>query len=244
MKIRTRTLILAICAVFAMTTTVFGTIAYLTGTDTVTNTFTVGKVEIDLDETKVTPEGDPTYEDGNVDDEGNPVPDRTDEGNDYHLIPGKEYTKDPTVTVKADSEEAYVRMMVTLTSYTALTEALGADFDPAAYAKGMDNTLWVPYGEGAVDAAADTITYELRYFQPVAGADADVQLPAVFTGFEVPGTITGEQLAKLAGTEGADPFKIIVTSHAIQTETFATEDEAWAAFDAQVNTGAAEGAGL
>ena len=50
---------LSLCAVLLIAASVLGTLAYLTAQDTVTNTFTVGQVDITLDETKVTPDGVP-----------------------------------------------------------------------------------------------------------------------------------------------------------------------------------------
>lgn len=48
---KTLTVIIALVLVVVMS--VAGTVAYLTSSDTVTNTFTVGNVEITLDEAKV-----------------------------------------------------------------------------------------------------------------------------------------------------------------------------------------------
>lgn len=63
-----------------------GTIAWLTDvTDPVTNTFTVGNIDIELDETT---------------------------GNDYKMVPGITIEKDPTVTVKANSEDCYLFVKV------------------------------------------------------------------------------------------------------------------------------------
>ena len=95
MKKRTLALILALVLVFGAA--VGGTIAYLTDTDTVTNTFTVGKVDITLDEAKVT-------EYGVIDSTANT---RVTE-NTYKLIPGHNYTKDPTIHVAADSEDCWL----------------------------------------------------------------------------------------------------------------------------------------
>ena len=95
MKKRTLALILALVLVFGAA--VGGTIAYLTDTDTVTNTFTVGKVDITLDEAKVT-------EYGVIDSTANT---RVTE-NTYKLIPGHTYTKDPTIHVDADSEKCWL----------------------------------------------------------------------------------------------------------------------------------------
>ncbi len=57
MKARNKILLLALCMAALIAVSVIGTMAYLTSTKTVTNTFTVGKVEITLDETKVNPDG-------------------------------------------------------------------------------------------------------------------------------------------------------------------------------------------
>ena len=74
------TTVLAIVLVVALS--VAGTYAYLTSkTATITNTFTVGNVKIDLAETT---------------------------GTEYQLIPGKVHKKDPVVTVKGGSEKCYL----------------------------------------------------------------------------------------------------------------------------------------
>lgn len=66
-----------------------GTLAWLTDdTDPVTNTFTVGNIEIDLGETTT----------------------------DYKMIPGNDIAKDPKVTVVAGSEDAWVFVKVAKSS--------------------------------------------------------------------------------------------------------------------------------
>ena len=103
MKTKSKALLLTLCAVLLVAASVLGTMAYLTSTDTVTNTFTIGKVEITLDETDVTNPNGPRVK-----------------ANSYKLMPGTTYTKDPTVTVKAGSEESYVRMKVTFNNATEI----------------------------------------------------------------------------------------------------------------------------
>lgn len=92
---KTKALLLALCAVALVVTTVFSTMAYLTSNDSVTNTFTVGKVAITLDETDVT----------------NNTSSRV-KTNAYHLLPGNTYTKDPTVHVAANSEDSWIFVKV------------------------------------------------------------------------------------------------------------------------------------
>ena len=209
---RMRPVVLVLCAVLLVAASVLGTVAYLTDDAEVVNTFTVGKVEITLDEAEVDAMGVPTG-DG-----------RTTTGNAYHLIPGVTYTKDPIMTVKSGSEEAYVRMLVTVTNYSELTAIFGDPFLPQNLVSGWDGAKWVTTGEIAVDTAANTATYEFRYFETVDPDAADVVLPALFETFTIPGSVTGDQLATIADLE------ISVEGHAIQTIGFADADAAWAAF--------------
>lgn len=100
MKTKTKALVLSLCAVLLVAVSVFTTIAFLKSSDSVTNTFTFGKVAITLDEAKVDGYG------GAI--EG---ADRV-KANTYKLIPSHEYTKDPVVHFAADSEAAYLFVKV------------------------------------------------------------------------------------------------------------------------------------
>lgn len=96
MKTKTKALVLSLCAVLLVAVSVFTTIAFLKSRDSVNNTFTVGKVAITLDETKVDGYGNTIEEADRV------------KANTYKLIPGHEYTKDPIVHFAADSEASYL----------------------------------------------------------------------------------------------------------------------------------------
>ena len=240
MKTKSKALLLTLCAVLLIAASVLGTMAYLTSSDTVTNTFTVGKVEIKLDETDVT----------------NPTGSRV-QANSYKLMPGTTYTKDPTVTVKAGSEEAYVRMKVTFNNATEIialcTDPEFAGDDPtgvenayplirmvnfveanAAKWDGIIPDNMVETGEMLADAkyfaydkTADTLTYIFYYRETVTAPTADVVLPVLFDSITVPGWTTGEQLKAL------NDFRITVVAEAIQAGSFANADKAWAAFATQ-----------
>ena len=85
------------CALLLVVGSVAGTLAYLTAeTDTVKNTFTAGKVSITLDEAKVDLYGVKADPETRVLE------------NEYKLIPGHEYVKDPTIHVEAGSEDCYI----------------------------------------------------------------------------------------------------------------------------------------
>lgn len=212
-------LILSLCAVLLVAVSVWGTLAYLTSQATVVNTFTVGKVEIRLDETAVTPDGVPI--DG---------ADRTKEGNRYHLIPGQTYVKDPTVTVVKGSEESYVRMLVTVNRYKELTAIFGDPFLPQYFVAGWDDDTWVSTRIISEDEANNTATYEFRYKETVKPTTTeDLVLDALFDSLTVPDHLTGAQLATI------QDFQITVQGHAIQKSGFDDAADAWAAFDAQMN---------
>lgn len=99
-KTKTKALVLSLCAVLLVAVSVFTTLAFLKSSASVKNTFTVGKVNITLDEAKVD-------EYGNADATANRVKE-----NSYKLIPGHSYIKDPTVHFAAGSEESYLFVKV------------------------------------------------------------------------------------------------------------------------------------
>ena len=108
MKKRTIALLLAVVMLFGAT--VGGTIAWLTAkTNEVNNTFVVGDIEIDLDEAEVI--------NGVV-----TTPEKRVKANEYKMIPGATYFKDPTVHVLEGSEECYVFVEVIETNNTYNTD--------------------------------------------------------------------------------------------------------------------------
>lgn len=243
MKTKSKALLLTLCAVLLIAASVLGTMAYLTSSAEVKNTFTIGKVEIKLDEAKVNADGIPEEGAARV------------TANSYKLMPGTTYTKDPTVTVKAGSEESYVRMKVTFNNAAALMEMLPSadnleDYTPEEIALikkiapilfltnytaadagwlpeytmfGMEKTLADP-NYFVYDAANDTVTYIFYYPTTVTATDKDVVLPAVFTEISLPEHVTGEQLAEL------NNFRITVIAEAIQAGNFADAADAWSHF--------------
>ncbi len=217
MKKATKILLACLCVMVIMTGSVLGTLAFLTDREAVTNTFTVGKVNITVDEARVNKDGSLF------------TPAERVAGNEYHLLPGVTYIKDPTMTVKADSEEAYVRLMVTFncaSQLDAIFAPTGADL--LSIFNGYDETEWI-YTSETEDTTNNTITYEFRYKETVKPNGNDVVLDALFDSFTVPGFLTGEDLEKI------DALEIKVEGHAIQRATFDTADKAWDAFDQQVN---------
>lgn len=243
MKKTTKALLLTLCAVLLVAASVMGTVAYLTASDSVQNTFTVGKVKINLDEAKVTEDGKPVGTD------------RV-KANNYKLIPGVTYTKDPTVTVLNGSVESYVRMKVTFNNAQKIiamcTDPELAGDDPTGVENAYPLIRMVNFVEAntakwdgipdnmfeiedmladpkyfTYDAAADTLTYTFYYTEKVAAPSGDVKLPVLFDSVTLPNWVTGEQL------DGLQNFQISVVAEAIQAEGFTDADAAWAAFSEQ-----------
>ena len=109
---------LCLCAALLAVAVIGGTLAYFTDvTDEVNNTFTMGNVDITLDEAKVNDAGkviDPT--------------DRVQE-NIYKkkMVPGYVFDKDPTIHVSTDSEESYLFLDVAFNKYNSLCWVMAAD---------------------------------------------------------------------------------------------------------------------
>ena len=141
------------------------------------------------------------------------------------------------MTVLAGSEESYVRILVTINKMSQLKAIFGNDFLPGNYVEGWDETKWPCVS--IKDNGDNTATYEFRYFDTVntVGATDDLELPALFTKFTLPGELVdGEDLKTLQPDAATnDPgLQIKAVGHAIQRSQLDTADAAWAAFDKQI----------
>ena len=212
MNKKLRRILLTVCsAALLVCVTVGATVAYLTSSDTVTNTFTVGNVQIKLDEAKTNADGT-LYDNGKT---------RVD-SNSYKLLPGHTYNKDPMVTVLKGSESCYVKMTVTFSNAAELDAIFApSGADMTSIFKGYDSTNWISKGNKE-DETANTRTYEFWYNGTVAASDADVKLDALFDSITVPGTITNDQLKTIDG------MTITVNAYAIQADGFVDAADAWA----------------
>ena len=223
MKSKKKVFVTVLCAVLLVAASVLGTMAYLTSEDEVENTFTVGNVAITLDEADVDENGQLLNKDGAVWKEGDTLAARV-KNNEYKLMPGHTYIKDPTVTVKKDSEPSYVKMTVTFTKASELDAIFapkGADM--TSIFNGYDSTYWI-YKGNTENATENTRTYEFWYKETVAAPEADVALDALFDKIIVPGNINNDQLKTIEG------MTITVNAYAIQADGFANADAAWEAF--------------
>ncbi len=161
-------LILVLCCA------VGGTLAWLVArSTTVTNTFTVGDINIDLTESTT----------------------------DYKMVPGNTISKDPTVTVKANSEACW--LFVKIEESENFRSFLTYDVSDG----------WTKLQDGV-------------YYREVAAAAADLDF-AVLKSNEVKvlENVTKEQLNGL--TERTFPT-LTFTAYAVQKDNVATAADAWA----------------
>ena len=216
MKIWLKVLIALVSAIALVAISVLGTIAYFTSQAEVTNVFTVGKITITLDESK-------------TDEWGNPVqPEERVTTNTYTLIPGHTYTKDPVVTIVKGSEAAYVRAIVIVNNKAVMENKF-------EFVNASTNENWELMQSTAIAAGEGELVFEFRYRTDSGSeiiprnANSDTKLRAVFDNFRSSGLLTSEMVELL------EDLKIDVVAHAIQSDGFTSEEEAWTAFDAQMN---------
>ena len=136
MKTARKVLVLALCAVLLVSATIMGTMAYLTSSDAVTNTFTVGSVSITLDEAPVDVYGTVV--------QGNRV-----KANTYKLVPGHSYTKDPTIHVTQGSEECWL--------FVKIVDEIAAIEDATTVAAQLTANGWTP-----IDPAKNIYAYNSK----------------------------------------------------------------------------------
>lgn len=171
MKKKTLALVLALTLLVAGI--VGGTLAWLTDqTDEVKNTFTVGDINIGLAETTT----------------------------DYKMVPGNTIAKDPTVTVKANSEACWLFVQVT-------ESANLDDFITYAIATG-----WTELEAGV-------------YYREVPASAAD-QTFSVLAGNTV--TVKSDVTKTMLETAKTDAPTLTFKAYAIQRDHFATAAAAWA----------------
>ena len=195
MKKSVKALLLVMCAIVLVVATVFTTLAYLQdATQTITNTFTVGNVDIKLDEADVDANGDLV----------GTIETRTEESQSDKVIPGKEYTKDPTIRVQNGSESSWVFAKIE----SSLPNNIVTGF---AIASGW--TLLPDSGEGL----------NAVYYREYEGTNADNYKVFAADTFTVNTGLTNEQIAD------ATVKTIKVTGYAIQKDNgIADAVAAWA----------------
>ena len=205
---KSKALLLALCAAALSVGVTFGTLAYLTDTEAVTNTFTVGQVHISLDEENV----------DKKDAEGKDNADEPrDKANKYHLIPGQTYKKDPIVHVRADSESSWVFVKV---------ENGISEIEAASVKDGYQNITDQIAANGWTKLEGITGVTNVYYQMWDKEEDKNDRDLEVFQNFKIAGDgVDNDDIDDYAEKE------IKVTAYAIQAAGFENNvSGAWAAF--------------
>jgi predicted ribosomally synthesized peptide with SipW-like signal peptide len=196
--------ILAISIVAAMA--IGGTIAYLTSTDAVNNTFSVGKVKITMDEAKVSDMG---VADTTVD--------RV-KANQYKLMPDHEYVKDPTIHVEKGSEACWL--------FVKVEDGLAAIEAAPTIADQITSTTngWTALG----GTGNEGVYYKEQ--ASLVGATNNADVP-VFQKFKLMDNADVTKDDNKDGVADITTAKIKVTAYAIQKDGLADATVAWAALN-------------
>ena len=183
-----KTLLMVLCAIALVVCSVLGTLAYLTSIDKATNTFTAGDVKTSVDE----------------DDPDSTDPDDRVPENEYELIPGKNYDKDPIVHI--EGEDCY--------TFVTVQNSLAAIEDPNAdsIAKQMADNGWALLKDGTEVVTVDGLP--VWYFCSADGENSGVTVSeagvltvgdgivdvTVFTNFTIGGEVDNETLKQYVTT--------------------------------------------
>ena len=244
-----------LCMTLVALAAIGATFAYLTSTDSVTNTFTVGNVKIDLIESSLHRENAGVANGAtsdselwsNVNKEGTNNTSKYKAGDTFYtdaqieanaaeykcenvkLLPGESYHKMPYVK-NTGSEDAYIRIRV----------MIPADLDTAILNSSMytstalNNKEFTMAYDNSGTVERNSVKYNVYTFTRI-----DPLAAGAMTYWNVWGTIhmdttvTSAQSEKLFGENGPYPngvFPVLVEADAIQAEGFANAAAAWAAF--------------
>lgn len=199
--------VLALVLVVAVAS-VGGTLAWLkASTDPVTNTFTVGDINIDLYET--------VYPDGTKNEVDGKVTRLTPDAWKAKLIPGKTYEKDPVVVVKAGSEPCWLFVKVDGTASTLKEKGI------LEYTLNFSGDWKQGEGEGEGKNGIPTNVYYAQIDRSTNTADYTwhlLQLDKV----RIPTTVTKAMIKDLTGS-----FTMTFKAYAIQQDGFDTAADAW-----------------
>lgn len=137
--------------------TIGGTLAFLTDSEKVTNTFTIGDLDISIDE--------PNWDDGTPDDLTTTDTDESTPGDGDDMTPGETKVKDPTII--ADVNNSYMRVIMTVIDNEKTIA--NPDYVDATTTPNVEPTIPNPnYGKAITDKARldlilDTVYYDDTY---------------------------------------------------------------------------------
>lgn len=206
--------VLVMSAIVLVVATVFTTIAYLSYSTAVTNSFSVGNIKIHMYESAVDENGEAIPNDPNL---NGTMKDST--ANNYHLIYGKEYVKDPTIYVDAGCDPSYLFVKVRNQISTIEAE------NDSKIADQMEDYGWklltsrstgdIYVFNGSLDDVTDNTVYPDvdNKFATIIPKANQTQVYNVFDKFTIS---TDKDISSASGA------KVTITAFAIQADTFFT----------------------
>lgn len=234
---KTKSIVLMATALMLATVlAVGGTLAYFTDTKSAENTFTVGNVTLDLTESSWVAANN-------------------------KLIPGVAIGKDPCITLKSGSENAYVVATITVNHWSAVKAMMTANSlksgDQYLFCDGAGTAAILNGGiadEVSTYSSAITIGttqlgagFQNDDFAIVSSEDTDANTATytiyfknpwtatnsstLFTSVTMPATASSTEMDAIKGS--ANPFTVTVNAYAIQAAGFTNVADAYAAFNAQ-----------
>ena len=196
---------LSMAAVSLVLVTVLVTVAFLTSSSKVENTFTVGDVGIYMYESSVDTNGKAiadTDKNGNMKDS---------DRNQYRLVPGKTYDKDPTIYIVEKSEDSF--LFVKINNGIADIEASNNKISAQMEANGWK--IITSSETESVYVYANTVG-EREHAEKVKALDSEKREIPVFESFT---------LKNDAKVEDYDQAAIVLCAYAIQADTFLNTEE-------------------
>ena len=190
-----------------------GAIAYFTDTDTKTNTFTIGNVDITLTEPAW------TELDSTTDANDNDIPDAAED-----MMPGETVAKDPTINNVSTKNPAYVFMKVEVPcSNIIATDDPNDEETPVELFTYSVNEGWTELTSAKVacSTAGSTATHVYYYgdsttltkLAKAANDSTPTATPALFNSVTLRGTLKSTDISNIN-----DAKNIAITGYGIQTE--------------------------
>lgn len=184
-----------------------GTLAWLSdSTKTVTNTFTVGDIDIELTETGASGDGEVL------------------ENNSYKILPGTTQSKDPKVSVKEGSESCWLFVEITEKNNYVKNGESFTDKKFIEWAGNLADDGWTLLSPKKTPTPGETITYVYYIYKPTVGNyyvlkdfDGDKSNPT--------GEVSYRSDLEKADLEQAKALKpeLMFKAYAIQTEGLKSE---------------------
>lgn len=190
-----KSIILIVALIVSVGCLVGGTTAWLVAqSDEVVNTFTVGNIDITLEETDTNGDGEKSFK----------------------MIPGNEIDKDPTVTVKANSEDCWLFVVVTKSGGAITVGNKPYNFDDFIKYGMADG--WTQLKDGTDDVPG-------VFYRTVPNTDTDREF-SVLEGDKVTvlDTVTKQMMDAL--TDDTLPT-LTFKAYAVQKANMATAYDAW-----------------